>query len=123
MARTTNEDLQSFLRRQDAGDLVAVLLELATDHGAVRERLARMQLADRPDELAAGFKKTLSGWRRSTKFYGYREAGEFGRMLDGWLDQVARELLPKDLQLPSRSSRPSSRRMRRGSITRTTPTA
>jgi len=76
--------------------LVAVLLELATDHGAVRERLARMQLADRPDELAAGFKKTLSGWRRSTKFYGYREAGEFGRMLDGWLDQVARELLPKD---------------------------
>lgn len=96
MARPTNEDLQSFLRRQDAGDLVAMLLELATDHGAVRERLARMQLADRPDELAAGFKKTLSGWRRSTKFYGYREASEFGRMLDGWLDQVARELLPKD---------------------------
>ena len=55
-----------------------------------------MQLADRPDKLAAGFKKTLSGWRRSTQFYGYREAREFGRILDGWLDQVARELLPKD---------------------------
>jgi hypothetical protein len=96
MAKPPNEDLETFLRRQDAGDLVAVLLELAKDHEAVQARLARMQLADRPDKLAAGFKKTLSGWRRSTKFYGYREAGEFGRMLDGWLDQVARELLPKD---------------------------
>ena len=96
MAKSPNEDLETFLRRQDAGDLVAVLLELAKDHEAIQARLARMQLADRPDKLAAGFKKTLSGWRRSTKFYGYREAGEFGRMLDGWLDQVARELLPKD---------------------------
>jgi hypothetical protein len=96
MAKPPNEDLESFLRRQEAGDLVAVLLELAKDHEAVQARLARMQLADRPDKLAAGFKKTLSSWRRSTKFYGYREAGEFGRMLDGWLDQVARELLPKD---------------------------
>jgi len=96
MAKPRNEDLETFLRRQEAGDLVAVLLELAKDHEAVQARLERMQLADRPDKLAAGFKKTLSGWRRSTKFYGYREAGEFGRMLDGWLDQVARELLPKD---------------------------
>lgn len=96
MARPPNEDLETFLRRQDAGDLVAVLLELAKDHEAVQARLERMQLADRPDKLAAGFKETLSGWRRSTRFYGYREAGEFGRMLDGWLDQVGRELLPND---------------------------
>ena len=95
MASPPNEDLETFLRRQDVGDLVTVLLELAKDHEAVQARLARMQLADRPDKLAAGFKKTLSGWRRSTRFYGYREAGEFGRTLDGWLDQVARELLPK----------------------------
>jgi hypothetical protein len=96
MAKPLTEDLETFLRRQDARDLVTVLLELAEEHEAVQARLARMQLADRPDRLAAGFKKTLSGWRRSTKFYGYREAREFGRMLDGWLDQVARELLPKD---------------------------
>lgn len=96
MAKPPTEDLETFLRRQDAGDLVAVLLELAKDHEAVQARLARMQLANRPDKLAAGFKKTLSGWKRSTKFYGYREAGEFGRQLDGWLEQVARELLPKD---------------------------
>lgn len=96
MAKPPAEDLETFLRRQDAADLVAVLLELAEDHEAVQARLARMQLADRPDKLAAGFKKTLSGWRRSTRFHGYREAREFGRMLDGWLDQVARELLPKD---------------------------
>jgi hypothetical protein len=95
MANPPNEDLEIFLRRQDVGDLVTVLLELAKDHEAVQARLARMQLADRPDKLAASFKKTLSGWRRSTRFYGYREAGEFGRTLDGWLDQVARELLPK----------------------------
>ena len=96
MAKPPNEDLETFLRRQDAADLVAVLLELAKDHETVQARLARMQLADRPDKLAAGFRKTLAGWKRSTKFYGYREAGEYGRMLDGWLDQVARELLPKD---------------------------
>lgn len=96
MAKTPTEDLEAFLRRQNAGDLVAVLLELAKDHEAVQARLERLQLADRPDKLAAGFRKTLSGWRRSTKFYGYREASEFGHMLDGWLDQVARELLPKD---------------------------
>ncbi|MCM8596131.1 DUF6880 family protein [Accumulibacter sp.] len=96
MAKPPNEDLESFLRRQDAGELVAVLLELAKDHEAVQARLARMQLADRPDKLAASFKKTLSAWKRSTKFYGYREAGDFGSLLDGWLDQVARELLPRD---------------------------
>lgn len=89
-------DLEAFLRRQDNDDLVAVLLELAKDYEAVQARLARMQLADRPDKLAAGFRKTLTSWRRSSRFYGYGEAGGFARMLDGWLDQVARELLPKD---------------------------
>lgn len=96
MARHAAEDLETFLRRQDAAALVAVLLELANDHEAVQARLSRMQLADRPDKLAAGFRKTLAGWRRSTRFHGYQEAREFGRMLEGWLDQVARELLPKD---------------------------
>jgi hypothetical protein len=96
MAKPPNEDLETFLRRQDAGDLVTVLLDLANDHEAVQSRLARLLLADQPDKLAADFKKTLSGWRRSTRFYGYREAREFGRRLDGWLDQVAHELLPKD---------------------------
>jgi hypothetical protein len=68
----TAENLETFLRRQDAADLVAVLLELANDHEAVQARLARIQLADPPDKLAAGFKETLLGWRRSTRFYGYR---------------------------------------------------
>ena len=96
MTKPAREDLETFLRRQEAGNLVDVLLELAKDHEAVQARLARMQLADRPDKLAAGFRKTLSGWRRSTRFYGYREARELGHMLEHWLEQVARELLPKD---------------------------
>ncbi len=96
MPKPSSEDLEAFLRRQDAADLTTVLLELANEHDAVRARLARMQLAGRPDKLAAGFKKTLSGWRRSTRFHSYREAHEFGRMLDSWIDQVARELMPKD---------------------------
>ena len=96
MARPPKQDLQTFLRRQKAPDLVAVLLELANDHEAVQARLERMQLADRPDKLAAAFDKTLSSWRRSTRYYGYREAGEFAHLLEGWLEQVARELLPKD---------------------------
>jgi hypothetical protein len=46
MATPSTEDLETFLRRQDAEDLLTVLLELASDHEAVRARLARMQLAD-----------------------------------------------------------------------------
>jgi hypothetical protein len=41
-----------------------------------------MQLADRPEKLAVGFRKTLSSWKRSTRFYRYREASEFGCQLD-----------------------------------------
>lgn len=98
MKKPVTEDLEAFLRRQASEDLVTVLLELADDHEAVQARLARMQLADRPDKLATGFRKTLAGWKRSTRFHGYAEAREFGRMLEGWLEQVARELLPKDPQ-------------------------
>jgi hypothetical protein len=96
MPKASTEPLEAFLQRQPASDLAAVLLELAAEHEAVQQRLARMQLADRPDQLAANFKKTLAAWRRSTKFYGYRESREFGRMLEGWLDQVERELVDKD---------------------------
>ncbi len=55
-----------------------------------------MQLADRPDKLAAGFRKPLASLRRSTRFYDYREANRFVSTLGTWLDQVAHELLPKD---------------------------
>jgi len=96
MSRTTPDDLQTFLNRQDASTLVSVLIELAGEHEAVQARLTRLQLADRPDELAAGFRKTLNAWRRSSKFFSYREANEFGQSLEAWLDQVGRELLPKD---------------------------
>lgn len=96
MAKPPAEDPADFLARQPKEALVAVLLELARDHEAVQARLGRMQLADQPDKLAAGFKKTLAAWKRSSKFYNYREAGEFGRDLEGWLEQVERELCPKD---------------------------
>ena len=68
MAKPPAEDLPTFLARQAHGDLVAVLMELAQDHEAVLARLARMQLADQPDKLASGFKKTLAAWKRSSKF-------------------------------------------------------
>jgi hypothetical protein len=96
MAKSPAEDPADFLARQPKETLVAVLLELAQDHEVVQARLARLQLADQPDKLAAGFKKTLATWKRSSKFYGYRAAGEFGRTLEGWLDQVERELCHKD---------------------------
>jgi hypothetical protein len=96
MAKPPTENPADFLARQPKETLVAVLLELARDHEAVQARLARLQMANQPDKLAAGFKKTLAAWKRSSKFYGYREASEFGRDLEGWLDQVERELCPKD---------------------------
>jgi len=96
MAKPRAEHTASFLARQPQEVLVSVLLELARDHEAVQARLDRLQLADQPGKLAAGFKKTLAAWKRSSKFYGYREAGEFGRTLEAWLDQVAQELVPRD---------------------------
>ena len=42
------------------------------------------------------FRKTLAGWRRSTKYHDYKSVGEFAAKLELWLDQVARELAPKD---------------------------
>ncbi|MEZ5653181.1 MAG: hypothetical protein R3E87_21815 [Burkholderiaceae bacterium] len=78
MPKLPAEDLEIFLRRQNAADLVTVLLELANHHDVVQARLARMQLADQADKLAAGFKKTLSSWKRSTRFYDYREADGYG---------------------------------------------
>jgi hypothetical protein len=96
MPKAANETLDAFLQRQEASTLRAVLLELADAHKEVKVRLTRLQLAGRPDKLAAGFKKTLAAWRRSTKYHGYREAREYGAKLEAWLDQVATELAPKD---------------------------
>ncbi len=89
------DDLESFLRRQDSSTLVDVLIELAHDHETVQARLARLMLADRPEKLAASFRKTLTGWRRSSRYVSYREAADFGRTLEAWLDQVCREVLPR----------------------------
>lgn len=90
------EDLTAFLRRQPAVTLADMLVELATDHPDVLKRLERWQLADSPAKLAAAFKKTLSGWRRSSKYYDYKSVRPFAAKLELWLDQVARELMPKD---------------------------
>ena len=90
------DQLETFLRDQAPESLVSVLLELAAEHEVVRARLARMQLTDQPDKLAASFKKILSGWRHSTRRIRYDEVHEFSLMLNGWLDQVARELMPSD---------------------------
>lgn len=90
------ESLESFLGRQDASTLAALLVELAGEHESVQARLVRLQLADRPDKLAAAFKKTLAGWRRSTRFHDYHQARERAREFEAWLDQVDRELTPKD---------------------------
>ena len=94
--KTSAETLEAFVRRQDATVLADVLIELATDHAAVQERLVRLQLSSQPKALAAEFRKSLTAWRRSTKYLGYPQAGAFGRELEAWLEQVERELMPQD---------------------------
>ncbi|MDM0110078.1 hypothetical protein QTH97_34610 [Variovorax sp. J22R24] len=96
MPKAPAETLGAFLHRQEVATLVDVLVELAEVDEAVKDRLLRLQLSDRPEKLAAGFKKTLAAWQRSTRSYSYREAPGYGRKLQTWLDQVARELVPKD---------------------------
>ena len=93
---TSADALASFIRQQDADTLASVLIELAADHGAVLDRLVRLQLSNQPEALATRFRKTLSAWRRSTTCVGYSQAGEFGRELETWLGQIERELMPQD---------------------------
>ena len=96
MPKAPAETLTAFLHRQQTATLVDVLLELADVNDAVKDRLLRLQSADRPEKLAAGFRRTLTAWQRSTRSYSYGDAPVYGRMLQMWLDQVARELVPKD---------------------------
>jgi hypothetical protein len=96
MASPSTEELEAFLARQEASALVSVLMELAAEHDVVNARLVRMQLADRPDKLASQFHKSLAAWRRSSRWISYSEAPEFSRSLHSWLEQVERELLPKN---------------------------
>ena len=96
MPKAPAENLNAFLHRQPPATLVEVLLELAEGDPAVKDRLLRLQMADRPEKLAAGFRKTLAAWQRSTRSYSYRDTPVYGRRLQTWLDQVARELVPKD---------------------------
>ncbi len=91
-----DESIESFLLRQDAATLACVLLELAQNHDSVKARLERLQLAEQPKKLAASFRKTLTSLRRSTKYISYREEAAFGRTLTAWLDDVYRELAPRD---------------------------
>ena len=94
--KTSAETLETFVRRQDAATLASVLIELAADNAAVRDRLVRLQLSTQPRALAAEFRKSLAAWRRSTKYLGWSEAGGFGRELEAWLGQIEHELLPQD---------------------------
>lgn len=93
---TGKEDLDTYVRRQSADDLAAVLLELAEAHPEVQRRLVRMQLSDKPGRLAATFQKTLNGWRRQSRFLDYRASQEWAAELGAWLSQLERELLPRD---------------------------
>lgn len=90
-----NDELTPFVRSLDQPTLSALLLELAAKDDAVRKRLDRLKLASQPRKLAAVFRKTLSTWQRSTGFISYRESRAFGAELQGWRDEVERELLPK----------------------------
>ncbi|RVT51308.1 DUF6880 family protein [Rubrivivax albus] len=93
---TRKEDLSAFIRRQNADTLSGLLLELASEHPEVQQRLERLQLADKPDRLAATFRKTLNGWRRQTRFLDYRAGIEWATEAEAWLSQIERELLPRD---------------------------
>ena len=89
-------ELESFVRCMEPAQMTVLLLELCCDHEVVRKRLLRLMLADNPKRLAAGFRKSLTAWRRAKTLFGYREAREFGLELEDWLGQVERELLPRD---------------------------
>lgn len=95
-SRTSLDNLASFIRQLDAETLTSVLIELAADQPAVHERLVRLQLSNQPKALGTVFRKKLAAWKRSTRYIDYWQAGEFGRELQAWLEQVEHELMPRD---------------------------
>ena len=95
-SKTSLDTLASFIRQLDAATLASVLIELAADHAAIRERLLRLQLSNQPKALATVFRKKLAAWKRSTEYIDYSRVGEFGRELQAWLEQVEHELMPRD---------------------------
>jgi len=88
--------MASFIGQQDAATLASILIDLAEDHEAVRERLVRLQLSTQPKALAAAFRKKLEAWKRAKEYLRYAQVGDFGRELEAWLGQVERELMPQD---------------------------
>ena len=90
------DELKALVLGLDRDTLATVLLELAADNEPVRQRLQRLRLAAQPRKLAAAFRATLSGWRRSTRFIDYRGSHAFAREIEAWLEQVDRELTPAD---------------------------
>ena len=80
-SKTSRDNLASFIGQLDTATLTTVLIELAADHPAVRERLVRLQLANQPKALATVFRQKLAAWKRSTQYVDYSQAGEFGREL------------------------------------------
>ena len=93
------DEIAKLVEQLDAGTLKALLIEFAGDHEAVRERLERLRLSAQPRKLAAAFRATLNGWRRSSRYLDYRQSHAFAAELESWLHQVERELLPRDPQL------------------------
>jgi len=96
MTEPTAETIAALVESLDERTLKQLLVELAGEHEAVRARLERLRLAAQPRRLAAVFRATLSGWRRSRRFIEYRESHAFGAELESWLHQVERELVPRD---------------------------
>ena len=93
------DEIAKLVEQLDESTLKALLIELAGDHEAVRERLERLRLSAQPRKLAAAFRATLNGWRRSSRYLDYRQSHAFAAELESWLHQVERELLPRDPQL------------------------
>lgn len=88
--------LRAFLIKLPRSELVDMVAELAGTVPGVQDRLTRRQLVSSPAKLASNFRQRLQGWRRTTRFLGWHEAGAFGRSLEAWLDEIERELLPVD---------------------------
>ena len=99
MTESDADEIAKLIEQLDESTLRALLIELAGDHDAVRERLERLRLSAQPRKLTAAFRATLSGWRRSSRYLDYRQSHTFAAELEGWLHQVERELLPRDPQL------------------------
>ena len=91
--RITSDGLRAKLQDADPGQLVSLLMQLAEEDDAIRDRAEALALRADPTAYADALRRRLARWTRGSRFISYGESTAFARQLGTWLDELEEGLL------------------------------